>query len=297
MRKNHIMHGSAAVLLLCVAVALISVGLFTALNPRPSSDSSVLAAEELHPDTKLPDFNAEVTPEETTHSKEPPPLPAGVPSDTNLQEEADPSDSTPSPEPSGFPGSPEEESPEPLITSLPVRMRIPALALDYEIQGTGADASGTMQIVPALKVISWFMLSSIPGNKGNAILGGHNSWHGERSRIYTLDSLEIGDELEIVYADGTSLKFRMESVFVYPLATAPAHLIMDVRGEARLTLITCKGPFNTTTGTSDNRIVATFREDSVFVVPDPPIKPFPPKGSADSRPTPPDWLLPVISAQ
>jgi sortase (surface protein transpeptidase) len=51
---------------------------------------------------------------------------------------------------------------------------------------------------------------------------------------------------------------------------------MDYYGDARVTLITCKGPFNPSAGTSDNRIVATFKEVSVFVVPDPPIAPFPP---------------------
>jgi len=178
------------------------------------------------------------------------------------------------PEPTD-PPTPEIEEIE--ITSLPVRMRIPALSLDYEVQGTGADSSGTMLIVPALEITSWFTRSAIPGNKGNAILGGHNTWRGAHSRLFTLDALEIGDEMEIEYADGTSLRFLMESVFVYPLATAPAHLIMDVRGEARVTLITCKGPYNSSIGTSDNRIVAIFKEESVFVIPDPPVKPFPPR--------------------
>jgi hypothetical protein len=64
-------------------------------------------------------------------------------------------------------------------------------------------------------------------------------------------------------------------VFVYVLATAPADIIMDLTGDARVTIITCKAPFNPNTGTSDNRIVATFREESVFEIPDPPITPFP----------------------
>ena len=162
-----------------------------------------------------------------------------------------------------------------VITALPVRMRIPALSLDYEVEATGADAEGTMKVVPALDITAWFQLSSIPGNEGNAILAGHNMWSGERSRLYTLDEVQIGDEMEIEYDDGTSLIFRMESVFVYPLASAPAHLIMSVLGEARVTLITCKPPFNTTTGTSDNRIVATFKEEDVFVIPDPPIERYP----------------------
>jgi len=184
---------------------------------------------------------------------------------------------TPTPEPTGSPELPDFFLPpgDRQITELPIRMRIPALSLDYEIQATGADRNGTMVVAPGIEVISWFDRSSIPGNEGNAIFGGHNSWSGVRSKIYTLDKLEIGELMEIDYDDGTCLRFFLESVFVYELRTAPSHLIMDTAGDARLTLITCKAPFNTVTGTSDNRIVAIFKEESAFVFPDPPVEKFP----------------------
>jgi hypothetical protein len=91
--------------------------------------------------------------------------------------------------------------------------------------------------------------------------------------------------MEIGYADETSLTFRLESVFVYPLATADADSIMELGGEARVTVITCKDPFNTATGTSDNRIIAVFKEESVFAVPDPPIEPWPPVDPDADEPT------------
>jgi len=182
----------------------------------------------------------------------------------------------PEPEPELEPEpEPEPDLPREPITSLPSNMRIPALALDYRIESMGADHNHTMMIYPALDVISWFDRSAIPGNEGNAIFGGHNMWRGERSQIFDLDLLEVGDELEIGFEDGTSLRFLLESVFVYALKTAPAHLIMDPDGEPRLTLITCKPPFNRVTGTSDYRIVAIFREDGIFEIPDPPIEKFP----------------------
>jgi len=183
------------------------------------------------------------------------------------------------PEPPGDAELPDFFAPaeERQITEMPARMRIPALSLDYMIKSMGADENGTMQVAPGIEVVSWFNRSAIPGNEGNAIFGAHNSWSGVRSKVYKLDGLEIGDEMEIEYEDGTCLVFLLESVFVYELRTAPAHLIMDTEGDARLTLITCKAPFNTVTGTSDNRIVAIFKEESIFVYPDPPVKKFPPK--------------------
>ena len=300
MRRRHFTHGAAAVFLLCAAVILISAGLYAALRQRPSSDPSALAAGEPLPDSNMPDFNVGTSsiPPDAPYNESDLPLmhdetaDPDYPADSERHDFTAPSETK---EPSESQNQLIEETPEVMITSLPSRMRIPALSLDYEIQVTGADASGTMQIYPALEVISWFDRSSIPGNKGNAILGGHNAWKGVRSHIYKLDSLEIGDELEIVYADGSSLLFKLESVFVYPLATAPAYQIMDVHGVARLTLITCKAPFNHVTGTSDNRIVATFKEESVFVIPDPPIRPFPPKVALDPLKVPPAWMRPVTS--
>lgn len=183
----------------------------------------------------------------------------------------------PLPEPETEPEPEPEPEPEriPLIV-WPVRMIIPALSLDAEIQDTGYDATNTMEIVPSAEIISWLREGAIPANEGNAIFGGHNKWRGQDCPLLELDTLQIGDEMEIEYEDGTRLTFLLESVFVYALATAPAHLIMDVEGEARVTVITCKAPFNPRIGTSDNRIVAIFKEERVFVIPDPPIEPFPP---------------------
>ena len=194
---------------------------------------------------------------------------------TPMPQPQPPVEVSPEPEPMQEPEPEPEPEPDP-IEAWPVWMYIPALGVDAAIQDTGTNAKGTsMDIAPSGSVISWWRVSSIPGNKGNAIFGSHNRWNGSNGQLFSLDTLSVGDEMEIVYDDGSSLTFRLESVFVYVLATAPADIIMDLTGDARVTIITCKAPFNPNTGTSDNRIVATFREESVFEIPDPPITPFP----------------------
>ena len=258
MRRKLLTRSVVFIVIFCVFIIMLVVGVIAGNIHKPPAD--------------MPFFNEEQDFLNTEETPPPPTQPIRI-------EPEPPSDTQPPPaaEPGDMPESQVVPAREAVLTSLPVRMRIPALSLDYEIRGTGADSKGTMQIVPALEMVSWFTRSAIPGNEGNAIFGAHNTWGGVRSKVFTLDELEIGDEMEIDYADGTTLKFLLESVFVYELRTAPAHLIMDVRGDARATLITCKWPFNTTTGTSDNRIVAIFKEESVFITPDPPIEPFPPR--------------------
>ena len=245
MRRRYITRGAIVLLVVCI---LIAAGLFAASCYRPADDLPVIEAKP-----------PVIEPEEP-----PSPPPAPEPEPSHEPEEQEPEEIV-------------EEIPRPVLTSLPARMSIPALGLDYPVQSMGADSIGTMQIAPALEIISWFDRSAIPGNEGNAIFGGHNLWRGVRSQIYNLDELEIGDELEIEYEDGTSMKFLLESVFVYELRLAPAHIIMDPGGEQKLTLITCKPPFNTERRTSDNRIVAIFKEESEFVFPDPPVEKLPPR--------------------
>ena len=179
--------------------------------------------------------------------------------------------------------SDEDSLPEPEpeydhITALPVWMYIPAIGVDAEIRGTETDHEmDTMVILPSGSIISWWLESPIPGNRGNAIFGSHNRWGGRDGQLLWLDTLDIGDEMVIVYDDGTSMEFRLESVFVYWLETAPARTIMSVWGETRVTVITCKDPYNPLTGTSDYRIIAIFKPAEGFVIPDPPIEPFPPQ--------------------
>ena|GEM_PF-1445689 len=164
---------------------------------------------------------------------------------------------------------------EPRATAWPARLLIPALAVDAPIEDTGYDDTETMEIVASPHIISWLREGPIPGNEGNAILGGHNRWSGVDGDLLYLDEMAIGDEMEILYADGSRMTFLLESVFVYPLAFADADRIMDLEGEPRVTVITCKDPYNPAIGTSDNRIIAIFKEESDFVFPDPPIEPFP----------------------
>jgi len=241
---------------LCVLAFLLTAAVIVISLLQP-------AAEPLAATSELPVFDTEVP----TFPQLPPPTEP----DTTGEQKIVPNTTDPE-EDTDIPDEPPR-----IITAHPVRMIIPALELDYEIQMTISDARGNMQIAPYHDVVSWFDLGAIPGNEGNAIFGCHNIWRGIQSQVYHLDLMEIGDEMIIEYDDETSIIFMLESVFVYPLATAPAHLIMAVDTEPRVTLITCKPPFNPAIGTSDNRIVATFREDAVFVYPDPPVEPFPPR--------------------
>ena len=262
MMNKKFIYGILFILLIILApLFLLSCSVTDSVTETPVAETVSHEMEENSPlVAESPSPSPSVTPVQKKYS--PPPAPV-IPEPVEVEEEP----IVVEPEP--------EKAP---IEAWPVWMYIPAIGLDAEIQDTGRDTEiDSMAIVPSGSIISWWRESSIPGNEGNAILGGHNKWNGQYGQLYALDTMDIGDVMVIVYDDETRVVFRLESVFVYALATAPANVIMDLHGDARVTIITCKEPFNPVTGTSDNRIIAIFKEESVFVIPDPPIEPFPPQ--------------------
>ena len=216
--------------------------------------------------------NLPVPPEEEYLS---PPLETSVPTPPPPESPETPSSSAqPAPTPAPTP----EPTPEP-FTAHPVRMKIPALKLDCPVEATQHnEALDTMNIAPDAQIISWYDRSAIPGNPGNAIFGGHNRWSKKNGALLYLDKLEPGDSMTLDFEDGTTRDFILESAHVYYLPTAPSDEIMTLcPAEAlpRLTIITCKDPFNKTWGTSANRIVAIFRPAEGYVLPEPRPTPFP----------------------
>jgi hypothetical protein len=170
----------------------------------------------------------------------------------------------------------EPETTIPLLTSMPIQIEIPFLSVVADIVPTEYDpVVNSMAIYPDASILSWYHDSSIPGNPGNAILAGHNSWKRKAGTLVALDTLPVGAECMITLEDETKVEFRLESVFVYYLPTAPSAEIMEIEGETRLTMITCKTPFSALWHTSRYRIVATFKPAEGFEIPDPPIEQLP----------------------
>lgn len=85
-----------------------------------------------------------------------------------------------------------------------------------------------------------------PGEPGNAAIAGHRTVRGRASFFYSLDRLQAGDEVRIVYPDRTVV-FTVNRVFI----TDPFDLgVLDPTPEPTLTLTTCDPP-----GLDTNRLI------------------------------------------
>lgn len=88
------------------------------------------------------------------------------------------------------------------------------------------------------KGISFLSSTPVPGEKGNSVIYGHN-W---KNILGSLMRAKPGQVVEIVYADGSSAKFKIEYTQV---VTPDQTQILDQTKDSRITLYTCSGFLDT----------------------------------------------------
>src|SRR5687767_7843896 len=66
----------------------------------------------------------------------------------------------------------------PARMALPARLMVPALGLNARIAPVGLSQSGEMDVPGSAGEVGWYDLGPRPGERGNAVLIGHNVWEG-----------------------------------------------------------------------------------------------------------------------
>jgi Sortase (surface protein transpeptidase) len=194
-----------------------------------------------------------------------PPQPAEVVTDdTAADPPAQAGGTTPGPgttTPGPRPASPSSQPTlAPLSRSEPVRIRIPRIKVDAKVIPVGLNADGTVQ-VPSLKQArhaGWYRLGVSPGEVGNAVVVGHvDSAAIGPAVFFRLGALKPEDRIEVNRADGTVVRFRVESVRSYPKTKLPAELVYGTADTPRLQVITCGGTFDRKKRSYPNNIVVS----------------------------------------
>jgi hypothetical protein len=164
--------------------------------------------------------------------------------------------SAPEPPPAGHgnnvsPGGPAE----PMGRSNPVRLRIPAIAVDTVLMDLGLRGDGTMEVPPDGIRAGWYTGAPTPGERGPAIIAGHVDWAGQPGVFERLHTLGPDDEIIVTREDGTAAAFRVTRIEQFPknaFATAKVYGNIDYAG---LRLITCGGSFDPQAQSYDDNIV------------------------------------------
>lgn len=156
-------------------------------------------------------------------------------------------------------------TPKRLAKSVPTSVRIERLGINYPTIQVGKLADGTMETPPVLEsVTGWYKHSPTPGEVGPSVIVGHVDSYKGPSVFWRLREAVAGDIIEVTRADGSTVKFKVESLKQFDQSNFPTAEVYGNTKDAALRLITCGGTFNKATQQySENTVVfARILEDS-----------------------------------
>ena len=138
----------------------------------------------------------------------------------------------------------------------PLTFSIPKLNIDSEIEYVGMEEDGRMGDPESPDTVAWWKLGARPGQKGSAVLAGHlDAPDGTPGIFWDLDTLEVGDEINIKDENGNKLVFEVFDKQIYEDENFPIKEVFGKDEDAYLNLITCEGTFDTTAKNYDKRYV------------------------------------------
>lgn len=161
------------------------------------------------------------------------------------------------PVPTATPGpAPAAAGPAPAMpASDPVRLRVPAIAVDSGLVALGLRSDGTLEVPSGAFPAGWYTGAPTPGERGPAVIAGHVDLDRVPGVFHDLAALRVGDLVLVDRQDGTSATFAVDLVGRYPKDAFPTAAVYgDSRG-AGLRLITCGGQFDAAAGHYEDNVV------------------------------------------
>jgi len=135
-----------------------------------------------------------------------------------------------------------------------VRLRIPSLGVDALVIELGFNDDGQLDVPDNAYTVGWYSISSMPGEMGNALFGGHLNWAGARGVFDRLDELADGDLIYLVL-DGQELAYRVSRTRAVTADTPLYQVLQAPAPGSTITLFTCGGTFSRSAGEYDHRFV------------------------------------------
>jgi LPXTG-site transpeptidase (sortase) family protein len=153
-----------------------------------------------------------------------------------------------------------------LAWSVPVRVVIPAIAVNAPVTEVGLSKDRTVQTPPLNdhNLAAWYKYSVTPGQTGSSVIIGHVDSATGPSVFFRLKELRQGDIVKVELADGEVAIFAVDGVQVAAKTAFPTKAVYGNIGYPALRLVTCGGPFDYSSGHYlDNIIVYAHIEPSV----------------------------------
>lgn len=141
-------------------------------------------------------------------------------------------------------------------TTSPVKLIIPSIGVDAEIQRVGKTSDGKMAVPTNFTDVGWYKLGFYPGTVGNAVIAGHlDNGKGTPAVMNNLSDLRIGEKVYVTNKEGQTLQFVVTGMSLYDYNNAPLDMIFGSSTKAHLNLITCDGVWDDKKKNYDKRLV------------------------------------------
>jgi hypothetical protein len=136
---------------------------------------------------------------------------------------------------------------------VPVRMAIPELHVNAEIERVAATDSGIE--VPQIGRAGWFEAGPRPGDPGRAVIIGHIDGPGEAGVFHHVPGIRKGAEIAVVDDEGRVHRYAATGKLQVPKDEFPADAVYGASDRPVLVLVTCGGTYEPGSGYSDNVLV------------------------------------------
>lgn len=128
---------------------------------------------------------------------------------------------------------------------VPVRIRIPSIAVDAEIESVTLTKDGAMGVPKEPLNAAWFSLGPRPGETGSATIDGHVDWtHGTRAVFADLRKLKTGDTITVQDEKGADVSFVVRGSRKYDAAADATEAFVSNDDKSHLNIITCDGAWD-----------------------------------------------------
>jgi len=141
---------------------------------------------------------------------------------------------------------------------------IPAIGVSAPIVDLGLNPDGALEVPPpGFLEAGWYAGSSVPGERGPAVIVGHVDSRSGPAVFYRLRELTPGATVAVRVSGEGLRPFVVTDVAEYPKSAFPTEAVYGPTSRPTLRLITCGGTFDFSTGHYVDNVV-------VFAVAAPP---------------------------
>ena len=147
-------------------------------------------------------------------------------------------------------------------TPAPVRIEIPRIHVASDLDRLGRAPDKTVQVPSRWEVAGWYARGTRPGDPGSAVILGHVDSKRGPAVFFRLRELRRGDNIDIIRADGSSVRFAVERTEQYDKQRFPTDAVYYPTMTPALRLVTCGGEFDATAGHYRSNVIvfATLRQ-------------------------------------